>query len=683
MTVFSHTTGFTRGEVESSLYDRFDVDFYRAASKLIDNWFPDVTGALERRPAFKATGKNAPFLVQAYPPEIPSGSDCGEFHMRTFAFRGITFLLLFRRVCEAGYETITVSCYRYLNDNSLDPQFDDEYLVYYSNASTDLATALTNAGKDLPPDSFDGNVPSQFIDNLARNICIAQVGPAVFVTSPLFPPYRVFVDTNNEANIEIVQFYQELFGTVEIGQDKKEWVGTDTLFEDQLAPGETFFFRGEEYTVDSINSQTKLFSDQKYTGVSVAGERIQKRTNYFDTDWPRLCTFYKGRLMLFSSRLKPVGMWASKSNDPFTMIPGSTYDDAPIELELFTEGAESFRWVDSGAKVLLGGEQAEYIVDTIADSPLTPTSFSFYRVSNNGGTSLQPFSTNATTVFVNRGRTRVQGVAFNDTRAGFIGNDISLLAPHLLVNRVKDMVFRPGTQFDRAPRIFVITDELEVRTCTYAEAEEVIAWSRISFAEGFQPRAIATSPDDFFALLKCPKDDTYVLSILDIDNPEFYVMDLAQQYTLTNGVAALSDIHQESTVAVLDGSRFLGFFDTTTELDIGDSDFNDDVVIGITYASKLDMLPVVITGSGSRGGTLNRKQRLVRVLVGVEEAYELSVNDEPLFGTVAVNDVTGFAKRQGTYERRFFGWEEQPRTEITATGLYRAKLRSVSREVQV
>jgi len=683
MTVFSHTTGFTRGEVESSLFDRFDVDFYRAASKLIDNWFPDVTGALDRRPAFKATGKTAPFIVQPRPPEVPAGSDCGEFHMRTFAFRGTTFLLLFRRVCEDGYQTVTLSCYSYEDDNSLTTQFEDEYLVYYSNVSTDLATALTNAGKNLPPDSFDGNVADEFLVNLALNVCIAQVGPAVFITSPLFPVYRVFVDTSNTANLELVQFFEELIGTVEVGSGKKEWDGLDTLFEDQLSPGDTFYFRGEPYTVDSINSQTKLFSVETYTGVGVAGERIQKESDYFDADWPRLCTFYKGRLMLFSSRLKPVGMWASKSNDPFTIIPGSTYDDAPIELELFTEGAESFRWVDSGAKVLLGGEQAEYIIDTIADAPLTPTSFSFYRVSNNGGTSLQPFSTNATTVFVNRGRTRVQGVAFNDTRAGFVGNDISLLAPHLLVNRVKDMVFRPGTQSDRAPRIFVITDELEVRTCTYAETENVIAWSRISFSEGYEPRAIATSPDDFFALIKCPLDETYVLTVLDIDSPEFYVMDLPQTYTLTNGVVTVSDIHKNSTVAVIDGSRFLGFFDTDTELDINNTDFNGEVVIGITYASRLDMLPVVVTGSGSRGGTLNRKQRLVRVLIGVEEAYELSVNDEPLFGTLAVNNVTGFAKRQGTYERRFFGWEEQPRTEITATGLYRAKLRSVSREVQV
>src|SRR6056297_1263317 len=124
MTVFSHTTGFTRGEVESSLFDRFDVDFYNAASKLVDNWFPDVTGALERRPAFKPTGTDAPFIVKPRPDEVPAGSDCGEFHMRTFAFRGTTFLLLFRRVCEPGYQTVTMSCYRYTSDNELTAQFE-------------------------------------------------------------------------------------------------------------------------------------------------------------------------------------------------------------------------------------------------------------------------------------------------------------------------------------------------------------------------------------------------------------------------------------------------------------------------------------------------------------------------------------------------------------------------------
>ena len=677
MTVYSHTTGFTRGEVEASLFDRFDVDFYRAANKRVDNWFPDVTGALERRPAIVPLGDD-PFFIAPVPAGVTaSEEDCGEFHMRSFLFRGNEFLLVFRRICADGWQTVTASCYR-LDSAGPEPQFEDEYLVYYSNVSTDLATLLSG---NLPPDSHDGNLPFEFSAQLAQNICLAQVGPAMFITSPLFPPYRVFVDENNEANIEKIIWFEELLGTIEIKTNDDEWNGTDTLLNEQLAVNDSFFFQGEEFTVKSIQSAEKIRSNETYTGLTVAGERISVESDRFDTDWPRLCTFHKGRLFLFSSRIKPVGMWASKANNPFVIIAGSVYDDSPINVELFTAGAESFNWVDAANRLVLGGGQSEYVLDALPDAPITPTTFSFYKVSSIGGTSLQPFSSNASTIFVNRGRTKVQAVRFEESRAGFIGEDISLLSPHLLINQVRDIVFRPGTRADRAPRIFLLTDAKELRTCTLSETENVVAWSRISFSDGYEVQAIATSPDDLYALVKCP-NGTLVLSELDVGSTEFYLMDMAFEYTATAGVVALNDIHKNTTVAVLDGSRFVGYFEVTDTLDIGEDDFNGELIVGITYASNLEMLPVVIADTFD-GGTLNRKHRLVRVIVSVEEAYEMSVNNEPLFGTLAVNDVTGFKKRNGSFERRFLGWAERPETTIAVSSLYRAKLRSVTREVNI
>lgn len=691
-TAFSHTTGFTRGEVESSLFDRFDVDFYRAASKRVENWFPDVTGALERRPGFKPVGNttqpfgDVSFLVPEYPEEIDPSVDCGQFFMRTFVFRGTTYLLIFRQVCELGWRTVTITCERLNGNDELSNEFEDIYLVHYSNDSQNLVDALNSAGKDIPPDSFDGNTPDEFSDNLARNVCLAQVGPAVFITSPLFPPYRVFVSPDKSANVEKVQFFQELIGTVEIEAGKKKWKGEDTLFEDQLSVGDSFFFKGDEYTVDSITSQTEMTSNEKFTTetFSIAGERIVKKTDVFDTDWPRLCAFYKGRLTLFSTRTKPVGFFASQSNDPFVIIPGSVYDDAPIEVELLTEGAESFRWVSADARILLGGEQAEYIIDTLSDQPLTPTDFSFFRVANNGGASIQPFSSDASTVFVNRGGNRVQSVQFNDQRAGFVGQDLSLLAPHLFQNRINDLTFRPGTRNDRAPRIFALTEAQELRSCTFAEQEQVVAWNRMSLADGYEFRAIATSPDDMYALVRTPTNQ-FVLTVLDVRNDEFYQIDFELQYNVSGGVITdLNTIHQNSTVVVLDGSRFVGFFktDDSGSLDLGDSEIDGQVIVGVTYASVLQMLPVVTDNRG-RGESLNQKHRLLRVIVSVEEAYQLAVNDRQFFGTVAQNEETGFAKRQGSFEQRFLGWTERPETELSVTSLYRAKLRSVTREVQI
>ncbi len=677
MTSFSHTTGFTRGEVESSLFDRFDVDFYASASKYIENWFPDVTGALERRPAIVPLGDSTPFTIPQRPTGVSTGVECGEFFLRTFLFRSKVFILLFRRICTPGWQTVTMSCYR-LDDNVPVMQFEDEYLVYYSNASTDLDTLLT---PDLPPDSFDGEVPPEFSEQLAQNICLAQVGPAVFVTSPLFPPYRVFVDSNFDADFQIIQFFEELIGTVEVASGANAWKGTDSLFQDQLTTSAKFYIKGVEYTVNAITDQINMTSTANYSGISVAGERIDIKSTVFDDDWPRLCTFHKGRLFLFSSRLKPVGMWASRAGDPFTVVPGSTYDDAPIQVELLTEGAESFRWVRASDQIFLGGEQAEYVIDAPLDGPLTPTLFSFYRVSSTGGASLQPFNTDASTVYVNRGRTKVQAVTFDDARNGFVSTDLSLLAPHLLLEGVRDLIYRPGTRNDRTPRVFVHTDEKNVRTCTLAEQQNVVAWSRVELADGYKIQALGASPDDVFMLVLCPDEETYVLARFDFERDAFYLFDMEWTYTAVAGVVALEEIHHNTTVAVLDGSRFVGFFDVTTTLDIDESDFDDELIVGIVYKSRLDMLPVVL--EVRNGQTLNRKHRLVRVLLSVDEAYELTVNNEPMFGTLATNTTTGFAKRVGTFERRFFGWHERPETRIEASSIYRAKLRSVTREVSI
>lgn len=678
MTTYTSITSFTRGEVDATLYDRVDVDFYRTASKFMDNWFPDSSGAIERRPQFAAVG-SPPLLIPGRPSGVPSDVDCGEFMLRTFSFRETTYLILFRRICTPGWQTVTMSCYRQEPNDSLTVQFEDEYLVYYSNESTDLAALI---GSSLPPDSHDGNEPQGFRTGIARNICIAQVGPAVFITSPLFPPYRVFVDEDGDADYELITFFEELVGTVEVESGDDEWSGLDTLFQDQLEVGDSFFFKGQEFTVDTLTDQVTLKTNETYTGLSLAGERISRVTDVFETDWPRLCAFYKGRLFLFSTRTQPVGLFASASNQPFIIRPGSVHPDAPIELELLTSGAESFRWVESSEQLFLGGEQAEYTINSLPDQPITPTNFSFYRVSNNGGTSLQPFSSNASTVFVNRGRTRLQAVRFDDQRSGFVGDDLSLLAPHLLQDRVRDVVFRPGTQNDRASRIFLLTDTKKLRTCVLNEQENVVAWSRISLAEGYQVEAVGATPDDLYAIIKCPKTDTYAMSILDVGNDDFSLLDLPLDYTLTNGQVALEDVHQDSTVAVLAGSEFLGFFEVTDTLDIGDADFNDEVKVGITFNSRLDMLPAVFE-LPRVGSSLNRKHRLVRVLLSITEAYELSVNGEPLFGTLATNTTTGFAKREGTYERRVLGWHERPETRIESSSIYRAKLRSVTREVNI
>lgn len=678
MSIYSHTTGFTRGEVDASLYDRFDVDFFRAASEFMENWFPDVTGAVSRRPGFAPVEMNGePFQLPRNSPQLPPGAEPSELYMRSFLFRGSNYLLVFRKEVEGGYQSVLLSCYRIVGD-TVTAEIENHFLAYYS----DVATALDFTPDDPPPSTAGGGLPTDFSHPLSRNIAYAQVGPAVFITSPLFPPYRVFVRQDGTVGIEVVQWFEELLGTVEVAGGAGSWTGEDTLFQDQLEVGDSIRFSGQTFTVATIPSQTSLTTDESWTGVSLAGERVSTPTNVFEFEWPRLVTFHRGRLFLFSSEENPVKMWASRANDPFVILAGSAYDDAPINIELFTEGAESFRWVATTDRLFLGGEQAEYTIVSEGDGPITPTTFSFYRVSSIGGASLPPFAADASIVFVNRGRTQVQSVTFDFSRSGFVGEDISLLSPHLLDAGVADIIYRPGTRNDRAPRIFVLTDDRKMRTCAFSERENVVAWSRVAVSDGYVFEAMAATPDDLFVALRVPNEDTVAVGRLDIQSDTFYTLDLEWLYQATAGVVALDPIHQNTTVAVLDGPRFVGFFDTTDELDIGDAGFGGALTVGVAFNSRLDLLPVILPEQ-PQGGTLNRKHRLVRVLVSVQEAYQLVVNGEPLFGNVVTNLETGLPLRRGTFERRFLGWTERPQTVIESATIYRATLRSVTREVNL
>jgi hypothetical protein len=230
----------------------------------------------------------------------------------------------------------------------------------------------------------------------------------------------------------------------------------------------------------------------------------------------------------------------------------------------------------------------------------------------------------------------------------------------------------------------VLTDAGEIRSCAFSQEQNFVAWSRISLAENYEVRSLTTTPTQVYALIKPPASNNFLFTRLDVDSDMFFVIDFAKEYTLVDGVTQITAEHQgdDTSLVVLDEFRFLGFFNPTgSTLDIGDSTFNGPVTVGIVFNSELEMLPVVELQFGD-GGTLNRKHRLVRVIVSVEEAYQLSVNGEPLFGTLTTNTDTGFAKRVGSYERRFLGWSERPKTEIESSSVYPAKIRSVTREVR-
>ncbi len=670
MTVFQHTTGFTRGEVDEALYDRFDVDFYRAANRFVENWFPDLTGAIQRRPGWQLAKHSVPSLWPTEPQSIIALETLPVIGSMTanFSFAGQDYVIvLYLYENSEGNETWLRILAFQVNDS-------DEFFVSI-RYSTDYYTVKI-ADEVLTPE----RPLSQLVD-------FASIGPSMFVSSQLFPVHRVFFDLGaGDVDIEPVQWEQELLGTVSVANRTTQWDGEDTLFDEQLSIGDTFFFNGESFTVDNVTNNTSLQTVESYNGLTVAGERITIDVDEpFGGENPRLVTFHKGRLHLFATESRPTTWWASKAQNPFVIVAGSVYDDSPIEYDLLTVDADGFVWVQTNDTIYLGGTRGEYAISSPPDTPLTPTRFSFRRVSTVGGAPVRPFTAEAAIGFFNRGRTQLLRIQFDDNVQGFVEQDLSILAPHLLRDRIKDMAFRPATRADRVPRVFVLDDENQLRACALQERENVAAWSRLTVPDTVTPVALTSSADQVFVLVTTQDGDTteFRLLRLEEDDSEYFVMDFQQQYAYAETLG-LDAIFADSTVVVVSENRgFLGFFDVNSDAEIDLSDFSGEsietVFVGFPFGSRLDLLPVVI--DDGRGGTLNRKHRIIRALLSVRGTYQLFVDGEPLFGSVGTQLGQEIPEQNGTFERRMLGWSERDEVRIEAAAVYRAKILSVTREV--
>ena len=698
MARYQHTTGFTRGEVDESLYDRVDVDFYRAASKHMENWFPDLAGSIKRRPP-----------ILQYHPHLDDLEHEDQL-LKSFSFMGYDILIRFAYYKDNGTPKLRILTYLVDQEHGGDITVKDN--------------------KEIEIEEPD--------ISLSRKINLTSVGPSAFITSHLFPPYRVFYDlSSGDVGIEEIQWYQELVGSVtkqrfeeyerigedityqvgdmgrhdnslwrcdrphyasegfdsdnwanvsDIGESRQILYGEDTLFNTQLEDGDTLLIRGEEYEIDEVLTFAHVKLTSNVGGESFSGVRIAKKIdNPFGDDYPALCTFHRGRLFLFSTRSNPVKMWASKPGDPFIILPGSTHDDAPIEYELLAEGADEFKWVATGEDIYLGGSRAEYIVVAPGESPLTPTNFTFTKIADLGGDSTPPVTSDASIMFLSRSRTQLFAVAYDFQRAGFTSNDVSLLAPHLIKKKVRELAFRPSTRMDRAPRIILILDDGTVRTVAISEEQNVIAWSRISFTDEVEILSVAATASDFYFLVRDKDDNRTYIAILGKDEEPYFTMDLQRTYTLdSEQKTSVSYIHDSRTVAVVSKQRgFLGFKTLSgSTLDLSDEEEgieNTDVVVGISYVSRLELLPTIFEAHG--GAMLNRKRRMIRALVSVRDAYQLYVNDEPLFGILAERLGRELAPQTGVFEKRMLGWYTQDKVTIESASIYRATILSVTREV--
>lgn len=673
MGIYTSVQSFNRGEVAPEFADRTDVEFYQSAVLKLDNFFPIPAGGITTRPQFDVT-------------KVVSTLTGGGF---TVAPATAALLVqevkggILWMVAAWAYDTSSPQLYKIRARYGLLARTDGVWAATSESSAVDLSTADTDANL------FGTTVTNGAgLTSLAKQITSTAVGPAVFIASKWFPVQRLFINAG-AASLQAVTFYEELIGTVRVESGSAAVTGTDTIFQDQIAPADVLVIEGTSVTVNTVGSDTAFTMTANWSGLSLDGLRVLKaKTDPFGTgEYPALVTFHKNRLMLFATEGRPTGFWASKPNDPFTIIPGNVYDDAPIDVDLFADGVDEFKWVTSLSQVYLGTSQGEYTIQVAGDGPVTPTNFSFYRVGVVGGESVPPVPLDGAVVHVARASAQIMASQFDFSRQGFTSNDLSLLAPHLLTGEVQSMAYRSPRRNDPAGRFFFVLNDGSVRVFSYNEQQGIQAWGRATLADSDEqtPLCVATTSDAVFMLLE--RDGALVITALNELRDEIWELDYAATVSPTApgsntyDLSALPMLVNRKVAAYSAADGFLGIFDATTSLDLTAVDLVlTDVVVGVPYVAEATMLPAVIEERGT-GQSLNRLKRLIRTLVSVLDTYQLNLNELPLFGDVAPTDSGNVRPSSGVFEQRQLGWVKQERSTMSTSGVYRATVLSYTREL--
>lgn len=650
---------FNRGEISPLSIHRSDTDFYMSAVLRMENWEPLPLGPARRRaPWWAVEGSGVELDNEPYVITEPL------FNTRVVVY-------IWADVTAANTADF------YVTVRTLDQEGVTDTYALWKEGSAGISSQQLATGVTVPDDI-----------QLSLNVTHSLFGPSLFVASPYFPPFRI-VD-GDPPQFEDPTWYEELVGTVAAdlsgSSSTTTLEGTDTLFTEQVEVGDLLRIQGSHHEVASVTNDTSLdvVSGDAFTN-SFAGERAGLEWDSpFGGENPRLVTVYRNRLIFSSTPSAPVRVWAAKPTDPFVVRPGSTHDNAPIEVDLFAEGASEFLWIAAQDQLFFGGARGEYALVVEGDTGLTPTNFVFNRVGSVGGSAIPPEFADATTYFVGPDRRKLYATQFEFQRQGLVTKETTLLNPELVDSPIRSIALRSPREGDSAQRIYLTLESGEVRILTVQEAAGVQAWSRLTIPsnEAFSGTGVvgvrALEGEAFLVFHSgvTGEANTTLFSLGEYEGTSG-VCDFPRDLPVSSGSVSLPHYLRNQTLAVWDENGvFLELIEGTGTLDVSEYT-TSRVTVAVPVPNRITPLPLHMQMSG--GTMVNRRRRVPRVMVGVRDTNDLQYNGTEMLPAFPNDDPK---YQTGTFRHWQLGWSYGDEDVIQSNGFYKATLLSLTREVK-
>lgn len=192
--------------------------------------------------------------------------------------------------------------------------------------------------------------------------------------------------------------------------------------------------------------------------------------------YPEMSAFFQDRLIFANTKRYPNKIWMSRTGDypnfGIEKASGTLTDDSAITLSIINRKLFSIHHLVPATDLIILTDGNEWIIS--GSNTVTPSTVSVRIQTQFGTSTTQPQYIGNRCVFVTNRGNNVRDMAYDYTRDGYSGNDLSILSK----DNLRNVVISKSTYMQNPDSIICyVGDDGVIRCMTYIAEERVNGWS--------------------------------------------------------------------------------------------------------------------------------------------------------------------------------------------------------------
>lgn len=377
------------------------------------------------------------------------------------------------------------------------------------------------------------------------------------------------------------------------------------------------------------SSEDTSFTDNNIEGDGSIGPKSSEDPFTGPGDYPGAIGIYQQRLVLGRTDNQPQTVWMTETgNFKSLAVAEPLRDDSAINATVDSRQMNEIRHFVPLRNVIMMTSGAEFLLSPGRNSDaITPTSVSFSLQSYWGCNDVPPIVSGVNILFIENSGRVVRDMKYAMADDAYTGEEVSILAEHLLRSPVVDWAFQQSP----FSTVWICLEDGTLLTFTYMKEQEIWAWSehRSEGAKFLSTASVRERAEDNVYFLtnrgtqyfvEFQKRWDYGQSIRDA----FYV-DCGKSYNFDSATATLTGLGHlrgKNVVALADGSVVRGLTVNNNGV-VTLPNAAGKVQIGLPYVTLIETLDPEIRSE--EGTTVGQQKNIPYVTMYLRETRGLRV----------------------------------------------------------